>query len=280
MSHLILGSVTHLKLGDRGRHALVGSHGGLYTAATAISTRVASLICHDAGVGLDAAGIEGLSLLEEAAVPAAAVDFRSARIGDAADMLARGVISHVNDAGIVCGVSPGMAAAAAFAKFQASKPLPAEPQAPPEGNYKEGRHVIDVALDNGGHGSVIAVDSASLILPGDAGAIVVTGSHGGLPGGDEANVVKAPVRCAVFNDAGVGIDEAGIGRLPVLEARGIAGLTVAAQSARIGEALSTYGTGVISHANRVARDFGAGSGQPLRDFIHHLVNHSTRKEPQ
>ncbi len=274
MNQLVLGSITHLKPGDRGCHALVGSHGGVYTAAAAIDGGVASLICHDAGIGLESAGIKGLSLLEEMGLPAAAVDFRSARIGDAAHMLARGLISHVNGRGIACEVTPGMAAAEAFAKFQASQSLPATPGKSLGASYREGRHDIAVALDGGGQSNVLAVDSASLILPADAGAIVVTGSHGGLPGGVAANAVKAPVRCAVFNDAGVGIDAAGIGRLPVLEARGIAGLTVAAQSARIGEALSTYETGVISHANRPAREFGAEAGRSLRDFVRHLVNHS------
>jgi hypothetical protein len=280
MRHIVLGSVTHLTIDHRGHHALVGSHGGLFTAVTAISARVASLICHDAGVGLELAGIKGLSLLEASSIPAATVDFCSARIGDATDMLARGLVSHVNATGIACGVAPGMAAADAFATFQAMEPLPVSRGTPPQENCGEGRHLIAVTLDNGGHCNVLAADSASLIMPADAGKIVVTGSHGGLPGGEAANAVKAPVCCAAFNDAGVGIDGAGIGRLPVLEAQGTAGLTVAAQSARIGEALSTYKTGIISHANGPARDLGAKPGRSLHDFIHYLVNQSICKEHQ
>lgn len=278
MNYIVLGSVTHLTPGDRGCHALIGSHGGIYTAVVAISAGVASLICHDAGVGLDAAGIKGLPLLDAAAVPAAAVDYRSARIGDADDMVARGLISHVNAAGIDSGVSAGMAAADAFTLFQASKkPTTARNRLLP-GSCVEGRHIITVPLDRGGRYTVPAVDSASLILPADAGAIIITGSHGGLPGGVTTNAIKEPARCAVFNDAGVGIDGAGIGRLPVLEERGIACLTVSAQTARIGEALSTYETGVISHANRPARDLGAEPGRPLRDLLRDLVNRSICKE--
>ncbi|NIA72271.1 hypothetical protein HBA54_27130 [Pelagibius litoralis] len=273
--HLVLGSITQLTADNSGCHALVGSHGGLYTAATATAIGVASLVCHDAGIGLQSAGIEGLTFLEKASIPGATVDFRSARIGDAADMLARGLISRVNDAGAACGVAPGMTAADAFVKFQASKRHPAAGDTTLPDGSSEGRHLIAVALNQGGHHNVLAVDSASLIRPADADAIVVTGSHGGLPGGKAANAVKALVRCVVFNDAGVGIDGAGISRLPVLDVRGIAGLTVAAQSARIGEALSTYQTGVISHANGPARSLGAEPGQPLREFIHHLVNQST-----
>ena len=278
MDPLIRGSVTHLTAGDRGRHVLVGSHGGLYTAVTAASIGVASLICHDAGIGFEEAGVKGLQFLEAKSIPAAAVDFRSARVGDAADMLARGSISRVNDAGAACGVELGMAVAETLEKFQASEQRPPPDGLPTFEKYSEGRYLIAVASAHGERCDALAVDSASLVRPTDAGMITITGSHGGLPGGVGKNAIKAPVRCAVFNDAGVGIDRAGIGRLPVLETLGIAGLTVAARSARIGEALSTYETGVISHVNRPARNLGAQPGQSVHDFVDYLVSQSFSKE--
>ena len=280
MNHLVFGSITDVTARHRGCHVLVGSHGGAYTASVAASIGVASLICHDAGVGLESAGIAGLQLLQSAAIPAAAVDYQSARIGDADDMLARGLISHVNEMGIDCGVLPGMATADAFAMFQAANlPLTADNRRDVE-RRREGRHAITIPLAPNGRYAALAVDSASLIRPADAGAIVVTGSHGGLPGGAAANAIKAPVRCAAFNDAGVGIDGAGIARLSVLEKQDIAGIAVSARSARIGEARSTYETGVISHANRPARGLGAEPGQPLRNFFRDLVNRSLCKESQ
>lgn len=272
MASLILGSITHLPPHSRGQHVLTGSHGGAYTAGAALSAGVASLICHDAGVGLDAAGIGGLALLADADLPAAAVDFRSARIGDAHDILARGVISHVNEAAARCGVAQGGAAAQAFTMFQAIPPRPTTAAAPPAPTGQESRSIIPFRDARDDQCDIIAVDSASLIRPDDAGRIVVTGSHGGLPDGIAANAVKAPVHVVVFNDAGVGIDEAGIGRLPVLDGRGIAALTVSASSARIGDAHSSYETGVISRANRVACSYGAQPGQLLRVFFRILAN--------
>ncbi len=104
------------------------------------------------------------------------------------------------------------------------------------------------------------VDSASLVIPSHAGHIVITGSHGGLVGGKAENAIKAAVRYAVFNDAGIGVDRAGIGRLAALEAQGIAAAAVAAGSARIGDAQSTWETGVISVRNAIAARYGVVEG--------------------
>ncbi len=71
----------------------------------------------------------------------------------------------------------------------------------------------------------------------------------------------------VFNDAGVGLDDAGIAALAPLQAAGIAACTVGHRSARIGEATSTLTSGVISHANAAAVALGAVPGRPLRDWL-------------
>lgn len=83
--------------------------------------------------------------------------------------------------------------------------------------------------------------------------------------GDSARGVDA--RAAVFNDAGVGMDEAGITRLPVLAARGVAEVAVDCRSARIGDARSMWDTGVRSHVNRPAARLGAVPGLSARDFV-------------
>jgi hypothetical protein len=71
----------------------------------------------------------------------------------------------------------------------------------------------------------------------------------------------------VFNDAGVGLDGAGIAALPLLQAQGIAACTVAHDTARIGEAASTLATGVISHANAAAQALGARPGLALSAWL-------------
>ena len=132
--------------------------------------------------------------------------------------------------------------------------------APPVG---EGRSEIG----DGRRRRIILVDSAAMVAPGDAGAIVVTGSHGGLVGGDPAMALRTDAFAAVFNDAGIGVEEAGIGRLAALERRGIAAFTVAAASARIGEARSSFEDGVISCGNESAARLGAVPGLRARDVL-------------
>ena len=93
---------------------------------------------------------------------------------------------------------------------------------------------------------VHAINSAGLVLPEDVGHIVATGSHGALLGGKPETAIKIPVFAAIYNDADFGIENAGIARLPVLDARGIAGACVSAWSARIGDGQSTYHDGFVS----------------------------------
>jgi hypothetical protein len=108
-------------------------------------------------------------------------------------------------------------------------------------------------------------DSITEAVGGPPGQVVVSGSHGGVSAGRFA--IEARVRLAVFNDAGVGLDEAGIAALQLLQAHGIAACTVAHTSARIGEAASTWATGVVSHANAAALALGIRIGARLRDSL-------------
>ncbi|MEM7523403.1 MAG: hypothetical protein AAF360_06540, partial [Pseudomonadota bacterium] len=56
-------------------------------------------------------------------------------------------------------------------------------------------------------------------------------------------------------------------RLPALDGRGVAAVTVGHQSARIGDAVSALETGVISAANERAAALGARVGAGLRDML-------------
>ena len=107
------------------------------------------------------------------------------------------------------------------------------------------------------------LDSASLVNASDTGKIVITGSHGGLIGFDPTRAIKAPVRIAVFTDAGFGADNIGTTRLPALEARTIAAVTVSCETARIGDAASALETGIISALNPSAQQAGAAIDMPL-----------------
>lgn len=249
-------SVTKAGDGARGRVMVTGSHGGIYAAYLARKTGCRAAIFNDAGVGLDNAGVGGLAWLEPQGMAAAAVDHTSAEIGNAAQMLKQGRISHVNVVALGLGLSPDMSCQAA-ARLLSTAGMPHGPCP----DIKEGREVL---MPQGAARQLILVDSAGLVRPDDAGQVIVTGSHGALFGGDPANALKADAFLALFNDAGGGI---GTTRLPALEARCIAAVTVAAASARIGDAHSTWKDGIISTINPAAARLGAYEGMPARDLI-------------
>jgi hypothetical protein len=75
----------------------------------------------------------------------------------------------------------------------------------------------------------------------------------------------------VFNDAGVGLDDAGIRALHLLQDACIAACAVGHRSARIGDARSTLESGLISHLNAAAQALGCRSGIPCRDWIDRLL---------
>ena len=109
------------------------------------------------------------------------------------------------------------------------------------------------------------VDSITEAVADGAGQVLVSGSHGGLSAGRFA--LQARPLLVVFNDAGIGLDEAGVAALPLLQAHGVAAVAVAHGSARIGEARSTLDEGVISRANEAATALGAQPGQRLHDWL-------------
>jgi len=113
----------------------------------------------------------------------------------------------------------------------------------------------------GPHGRVIVIDSITQLAPGDEGAIVVSGSHGGTSSAEFALAV--PLRAVFFNDAGVGKDDAGIAALATLQARGIAAAAVAHTSARIGDAQDAWQHGVVSRLNDAAHALGLRVGQSV-----------------
>jgi hypothetical protein len=264
---LVLDSVTHLDATAHARVACCASHGGVYAAWYAARTGVAALLLHDAGIGRERAGVGGLDWLAARFVPAAAVSHDSARIGDGADMMARGRLSTVNAPAGALGLAPGMAAGEAMARLLAAG-LPAA-QAP--GGMDEARREVAGA----GHGAVrvFALDSNGLVGAADAGHVVVTGSHGGLLGGRPETAVKAPVFAAIYNDAGIGIDGAGLSRLPALAARGIPAATVSCFSARIGDGMSSWADGFVSALNAPALARGGLVGQSTRELVRALLEH-------
>ena len=119
-------------------------------------------------------------------------------------------------------------------------------------------------------GRVVIMDSITKVTPDDAGANVVSASHGGASSGEFA--LEVPLSSVFFNDAGVGKEGAGIAALAMLEARGIAAGTVSHESAKIGDSQDMWDHGVISHANRQAVERGLVPGLKLKDAFSAAVS--------
>ena len=94
------------------------------------------------------------------------------------------------------------------------------------------------------------VDSITELVPGaDAGCVAVSGSHGGISSARYA-----------------------LAALPFLQDQGVAACAVSHQSARIGDARSTWATGVISHCNALAEALGAAPGTPCAELVQRLTS--------
>lgn len=256
---LVCDSVTRMGTHVHGNVAVAASHGGVFAVHLALAEGVSGLVVCDAGVGLERAGIAGLEYAGSLGVPCAAIHHRSARIGDGADCALRGLISFANAPALALGVRVGMPAMEAAQRMAAAGLSAVDPGPSP----REARRVLP---GTPGHRTVVLIDSASLVAQEDADAVVITASHGGLLGGRAETAIKLPVFAALYNDAGIGCDGAGVSRLPALDARGIPAATVAAGSARIGDARSAWETGVISRVNQTAYALGGREGQGARDW--------------
>jgi len=258
-----LDSITHLTGAHRGMVVAAGSHGAVYAAYLAAKGGARAVILNDAGIGKDRAGISGLAYLDGFGIAAAVIGHASARIGDGADMMARGEISHVNEAARALGCAAGQSCAVCAEAMTAAQPATASPPA-----QSETRILLRAEP---GEPEVWGLDSISLILPEDSTRIIVSGSHGQVLGDRPETALKYDAIAAVFSDAGIGADQAGLSRLPALDARAIPAATVSADSARIGDGKSLYEDGVISRVNETAAALGATIGMTTREFVARVI---------
>lgn len=241
-----------------------GSYGGKYNAFNAAKWGIRGVIMNDAGIGADNAGIAGLPYLDAIGLPAATADAATCHIGDGAHTLAHGVISHVNAAAAALGCAVGQTVRDCAARMQAGTVPPTAPPAITEGTRTVLRAVP-------GEPQVICADSVGMLVPEDAGRIVITASHAALPGGRPDTLIPRGIHAVFFSDAGVGMDGAGIARIPHLDGLGIIAGTTSAASAPIGNARALYERGVLSHLTGAAVRAGGAAGMRLKEFIEILL---------
>lgn len=118
-------------------------------------------------------------------------------------------------------------------------------------------------------GRVVIMNSITKVTPDDKGSIVVAASHGGASSGEFA--LDVPLELVVLNDAVIDKDSAGIAALAMLQEKGVACAAVSHDTARIGDLLDMWESGVISRVNDAAKARGLDGRQTLREAVTALI---------
>lgn len=215
----------------------------------------------DCGVGPEGSAIAGLWYLEALGVPTAVADVMTAHLGDGVHLFEHGIVSFANQPAKDCGVVPGMAVRAAAELLLERDPVAAG------ASEITNRTIMETAPDGR---QVIATDSIAFGTDDDTDRnVLVTAGHTGR------SAVPYLRRCRprgfICSDGGRGLDDSGIAGLAIVEADGLAGATVDARRARMGDGLSHYHDGVISAVNRHAAARGVEIGMPAAEAAHLLL---------
>jgi hypothetical protein len=120
----------------------------------------------------------------------------------------------------------------------------------------------------------LVADSITEVGPEARGCTVLAASHGGAYAGHVA--AELGLSAVILNDAGVGLDRAGIASLANLQQFGIAAATVGNRTARIGDGADCLQRGRISYNNEPAARLGVVSGMPVREALERLDARRTR----
>lgn len=249
-----------------GAAVVAGSHGGISSGRYAAQIGVTGVVFNDAGVGRDEAGLQSLAYFDELGCPVATVDYRSGRIADGVDMARNGTISHVNETAADIGCEPGQNALTCAATMHDAGVAPVVEDVANEMTEVE---LVEDSVP------VWAVDSIGQITDRHEGAVVIAGSHGERLAGEFETYIPTDIAGITLFDAGVGKDDAGIGRLATMDDRGIPAAAVDVDSAYIGDALSAWEEGFLSHVNDHAASLGIEPGDIPRDFAERVrENHA------
>src|SRR5216684_4531102 len=126
---------------------------------------------------------------------------------------------------------------------------------------------------------IVTADSITRIADEAKGAVVVNASHGGVYAAYLA--AKLGVAAAIFNDAGVGRDNAGVAGLDYLAGLDIPAAAVGHDTARIGSGSDMVARGIITYANPPATALGCRVGMACREAAATLQRaaHTGREPP-
>ena len=255
-------SAYHVDERNRGRDVMVAaSYTGVLPARFVAEQRPRALIGVDCAIGPEGAGIAGLWYLEALGIPAATADVQTVILGDGVDVAREGIVSRVNQPAAGCGVTIGMPVSEAARHL-----LTREPDAVDAAGVTN-REVMATAEDGR---QVVCTDSIAFGLPEDRDRnVLCTAGHTGRSAVPYLRSVRP--YGFICSDGGGGREESGMAGLWVVEAEGLAGATVDARTARMGDGHSTYHDGVISAANAMARHRGVEIGMAASDAALRLL---------
>lgn len=114
-------------------------------------------------------------------------------------------------------------------------------------------------------GRITAMDSVTFIEKANRGDVIVCGSHGGIPSAEYA--LSFHPKGIIFNDAGMGKENAGIEGLNILDKANIPASAAAADSAKIGDGMDTYHNGVVSAFNDIAYKKGVRERMLVKEAL-------------
>ncbi|MBU3737414.1 MAG: hypothetical protein FGM55_00460 [Rhodoferax sp.] len=226
------------------------SYCGVLPARFVATHRPRGAIGVDCGIGPEGAAIAGLWYLEALDIPAAVADVMTVHLGDGVHLATHGRISFFNQPAQDCGVAAGMPVLDA-----ARRMLQRIPGAPMAAADITRRTVVHEDVDGR---QVVCVDSIAFGLPQDQRNVLVTAGHTGRSA--VPYLLKVSPHGFICSDGGRGLDSAGTAGLEMVNAHGLAGATVDARRARMGNAMSSYQDGIISDLNELAHAAGVRTG--------------------
>jgi hypothetical protein len=258
---VVADSLTFFEQGDWRTDVVLGaSFAGVPTGILPLRQGARGWLAHEAGPGLDRAGVAGLSVAEAMGVPAAAIATMTARLGDGRSLLS-GQVAAANEVARNFGVVTGESGLSAARKMLQA----------PQGLFRkcddfvnEDHHEIITEF-----GRAIAVWSTSRIQGTHRDDVFCVASHGGKTMAFYA--LRIQPKALICNDAGRGLDDSGIAGVALLDDACVPGATVGTESARIGDPLSTYYDGVISYENPHAHQCGVRVGMSCTEAVDVLL---------
>lgn len=256
---LVFDSATHVEAyvdakPTSGDVVVAASYAGVLCARMVMSAKPRAAIGLDCGIGKDGAGIAGLWYYEALGVPGAAVDTKTSEMGNGADMYENGVLSRVNDAAQRLGIEPGLTVKEAVEALITNSRKPE--------TFDPARRLVVHTAPSGR--SIVCTDSIAFALPEDRERnVLCTAGHTGRSVVEYFRTFRP--HAFICSDGSIGKNDSGISALPDVDPDGIAGASVDAMTARMGDGQSTYFDGVISAVNETAAAKGVKVGQSARE---------------